>query len=98
MPPKFYFSDNFNSHLSQMFTSKPSLNLNLGAGPGSVSYKKGTAKFKKAFFIWSSSHPFTTLINSIVYKPAIAAVVVARAGMIRPAFNLTLTQSIWSNL
>jgi len=41
---------------------------------------------------------FITFTNSIVYSPAIAAVVVAKAGMIRPAFNFTVTQSISSRL
>ena len=72
--------------------------MNLGYGPGSDSYRYGTAKFKKAFFILSSSHPLITLTSSIVYNPAIAAVVVAKAGMILPAFSLTVTQSIRSSL
>ena len=40
---------------------------------------------------------FKTLTNSIVYNPAIAAVVVANAGTILPAFNLTFIQSIVDN-
>jgi len=72
--------------------------LVFAAAPGSVSYNIGTAKFKKAFFMFSVFSFFKTLTNSIVYKPAIAAVVVAKAGTILPAFNFTYIQSINSNL
>ncbi len=72
--------------------------LNLGGGPGSVNYIKGIAKFKKAFLIVSNLHLLITLTNSIVYKAAIQAVVVAKAGTILPAFNFTPTQSIYFKL
>ena len=72
--------------------------MNLGAGPGSISYNKGTAKFKNAFFIVSNLHSLITLTNSKVYKAAMQAVVVANAGIILPAFNFTLIHSIFSRL
>jgi len=70
----------------------------LGAVPGSVNYKIEKARFKNAFFIFSIFSPFKTFINSIVYNPAIAAVVVAKAGTIFPAFNLQEIQSIVSKV
>jgi hypothetical protein len=41
---------------------------------------------------------FNIFTSSMVYKPAIAAVVVAKAGTILPAFNLTYSHSIGSSL
>jgi len=75
-----------------------SVNFVLGAGPGSHNCKTGTAKLKNAFFISSTLHPLINFINSIVYKAEIDAVVVAKAGIILPAFNLTVIQSIGSSL
>jgi len=77
------------SQLSHNVTLNSSCNLTFKAAPGSVSYKIGTAKFKKAFFIFSVFSCFKIFTSSIVYKPAIAAVVVAKAGTILPAFNFT---------
>jgi len=64
-----------------------------GTGPGSESCITGTAKFKKQFFILTNFSYFKILTNSIVCNAAIAAVVVANAGTILPAFNLVVSQS-----
>lgn len=86
------------SHLSQIVVVSSLEILVVGGGPGSLSVKIGIAKDKKAFLYYSIGALINTLHNSIVYSPAIHEVVVAKAGIILPAFNLTLIQSIYSSL
>ena len=81
-----------------MLTDSFSWILIYGGGPGSVNYSKGTARFKNPFFISVISHFFITLTSSIVYRAAIEAVVVAKAGIILPALSFTVTQSNISSL
>jgi hypothetical protein len=70
----------------------------MGGGPGSLRRIIGIANDKKAFLRSSTLESANTLHSSIVYNPAIHAVVVASAGIILPAFNLTFIHSICSNL
>ncbi len=56
------------------------------AGPGSVIWTKGTAKFTKAFL--QIVDPATILIIYKVWMAATTLVVVLNAAMILPAFNL----------
>jgi hypothetical protein len=56
----------------------------------------GIARFKKVFFILSIDSFFKYLINYIVCNAAIQLVVVDNAGIILPAFNLVVIQSIGS--
>jgi hypothetical protein len=65
---------------------------------GSLCIIEGTAMLRKALQILSILTPLSTFIISIVYKPAMAAVVVASAGTILPALILTVIQSISGKL
>jgi len=69
-------------------------------GPGSLMYITGIAKFKKVFLNLSraSYSCLSSLSNSMVYRPATAAVVVARAGTILPALSFTVSQSMGTKL
>lgn len=81
-------------------TMRPGLISLFTGGPGSLMYIAGIAKFKKVFLNLSraSVSCLSNLSSSIVYKPATAAVVVARAGTILPALSLTVSQSIGGKL
>lgn len=60
----------------------------LAGAIGSENENAGIAKFKNVFRYCSmSSMPCTSLYNSADIKPATSAVVVAIAGMIRPAMR-----------
>lgn len=88
---------NFISHLSQTLAEIYCVILYFGGAAGSVSYRDGTAKFKKAFFILEISTFFIIFTSSMVYNPATAAVVVAKAGTIFPALIFTFNQSVGFN-
>jgi uncharacterized ferritin-like protein (DUF455 family) len=63
------------------------------AGKGSLNNQRGKAKFMKVFFIFDTSLPYNNLYNSMPTAPTTIAVVVAIAGIIFPAINLTLNLS-----
>lgn len=84
------------SQRSQRETSTPSSSLVLVTSPGSPACMRGTAKLRKILRNSSFLQPLSTLTSSRAYRPAIEEVVVAIAGTMRPAFNLTVSQSIGS--
>lgn len=58
----------------------------------------GTARLIKAFLIAYKGQPLRYFTNSMVCNAAMQLVVVDRAGMILPAFSLTLIHYISYNL
>lgn len=66
--------------------------------PGYDNWIKGTAKLRKVFLIYPNGMLAKYLISSRVCNPAIDVVVVDKAGTIRPALILVVTQSIGSSL
>lgn len=62
-------------------------------GKGSEKSQRGRARLMKQFFILDTYFPKTHFIISSPTVPTTIAVVVARAGIILPAINLTLKLS-----
>ena len=98
MSLSFLLGEIFTSHESHFVTDRSSVSLVFPGGPGSDKDTIGIAKLIYAFWNYSKSTPLIILHTSKAYKPAIAAVVVAKAGIILPAFNLTVRKSISSSL
>jgi hypothetical protein len=77
-----------------MLTLISGVRVNYYGGPGSDWLTRGMARLTKLFLTNSNFLPNTLFTSSIVYSPAITAVVVARAGTILPAFSFTSIHSI----
>ena len=70
-----------------------SLNESVLAAMGSAMAKSGNARFANVLRYASILAPLSTLYNSRHTKPVAIAVVVAMAGMMRPAINFALSLS-----
>ena len=82
-------------HLSHKFVVRFQWILIFSTSPGYPNWIRGTAKLINVFLIYSSLQFLTYFMSQMVWRAAMQLVVVDRAGVMRPAFNFTVIQSIF---